>query len=113
MDASELYFVYVTCRDLEQARSIGEAAVIEGLAACANILPGMQSIYFWDGALQHDQECVLILKTRALRFATLRDRIISLHSYQNPCIVAWTLADGAAAYLHWLRDSTTIARRPE
>lgn len=104
----DVYFVYVTCASVEQAEQLGEAAVAEKLAACANILPAMRSIYFWQGELQRDQETVLLLKTSEARLSALRQRLAALHSYDNPCIVDWPLADGAPAYLQWVRDNTRL-----
>ena len=99
---SEIIFVYMTAPSPEEARRIGRALVEERLAACVNILPEMQAIYRWEGAVEEGRECVLIAKTRADGFAALADRVRALHSYQTPCIVELPLGRGDAPYLDWL-----------
>lgn len=100
----DTYFVYVTVGSEDEARRLAEAAVAEGLAACANILRGMQSIYRWQGEICHDTETVLILKTTAARFPDLRARLADLHSYECPCIVALPIVAGHEPYLDWLQQ---------
>ena len=78
----------------------------EGLAACANIIPGMTSIYHWEGKLARESEVVLILKTRAELFSAIEARVKELHSYDNPCIIALPIAAGAAPFLAWLAAET-------
>ena len=101
-----LRFVYMTTGSQEEARHIGRVLVEERLAACVNILPGMNSIYWWDGALQDDQETVLIAKTRAELLEGLTERVRALHSYSCPCVVALPIEGGNAAYLDWLAAET-------
>jgi len=105
---TEYQFVYVTTENEEQAMTIARAVVGERLAACGNILPGMRSVYWWDGALLEAAEAVLILKTRRDLFDTLAERIRELHSYDCPCIVALPIAAGSAAYLEWISAETSI-----
>ena len=102
----DIIFVYITASSDGEARRIGGALVEEGLAACVNILPGMQSIYRWGGRVETADEIVLIAKTRAALFDALATRVRALHSYDCPCIVAWPLSHGAAAYLDWIGEST-------
>jgi periplasmic divalent cation tolerance protein len=98
--------VYVTVRDAAAAEELGTVLVRERLAACANVLPGMVSVYEWQGAMQRDTEAVLLLKTRATLFAALQARILSLHAYELPCIVAWPIAAASAEYVAWVRAQT-------
>lgn len=98
-------FVYVTAPTLDEARLLGRTAVEEGLAACANILPGMESIYRWQGRIETASEAVLILKTTAQRFDELAARLKALHSYECPCIAALPLASIWPDYLRWISDS--------
>ncbi len=100
----DLMMVYVTAASRAEALQLGRALVDERLAACANVLDGMTAIYHWEGKLQEEDEAVLILKTRADRLADLTARLIELHSYDLPCVVAWTIETGHAPYLDWLRD---------
>lgn len=99
-------FVYVTAEDAETARRIGRAVVEARLAACANVLDGMDSIYWWEGTVQEAREAVLILKTTAERFDALAARVRALHPYDLPCIVALPVVAGHAPYLDWIARET-------
>jgi periplasmic divalent cation tolerance protein len=102
-----MLLVYVTCPDATTAQTIGRAMVAARLAACANILGPIQSIYHWEGAVQEGAEVLLLIKTREELFESLRQRIISLHPYQVPCIVAWPITMGHPAFLQWIHTETT------
>jgi periplasmic divalent cation tolerance protein len=104
-------FAYVTCADAKQADSIARAIVAERLAACANLLPGMRSIYWWKGRLDSADEVVLILKTRSALIPALTARVKALHSYTVPCVCALPVIDGNADYLKWLASETRDLRR--
>lgn len=101
-----MLFVYITTSDKEQARSIGRVLVEEHLAACVNIIEGMESIYFWNDSICEDKEVILIAKTREDLLTELTQRVKSLHSYQCPCIVALPIVGGNQEYLCWIDDST-------
>jgi periplasmic divalent cation tolerance protein len=101
-----MLFVYITTRDKDQARSIGRILVEEHLAACVNIIDGMESIYFWNNSICEDNEVILIAKTRDDLLAELSQRVKSLHSYECPCIVALPIAGGNQEYLNWIKEST-------
>jgi periplasmic divalent cation tolerance protein len=98
--------VYVTAANAEEAKRIASAAVRERLAACANILGKIRSIYWWDGAVQEEDEVALLLKTREELFEPLAARIKALHSYRVPCIVALPIAAGNPDYLAWIARET-------
>lgn len=102
-----LRFVYVTTKDREEAVHIGTTIVEEKLAACANILDGMESIYRWKGKIETAKECILVLKTSYSNVAKLTRRIKELHSYEVPCIISLNIAEqeGNPEYLNWIRDS--------
>lgn len=89
----------------EDAERIGRALVERGLAACVNVLPAVTSIYRWKGKLEQAEERLLVIKTRAERFAALREALVSLHPYEVPEVVALTIADGHQPYLDWLDES--------
>ena len=95
-------FVYVTAADTAEARRIGKAAVEARLAACANVTAGIDSIYWWRGAVTETEEAVLILKTMADRLAELIELVKALHSYECPCIEAWPITDGYRPFLDWV-----------
>lgn len=103
---SQVLFVYVTAGDLEEAERIGEAVVDARLAACANVLEGMRSIFRWQGSVQKGREAILILKTREDLFDELKQRIVELHSYELPCIVAMPIAAGHEPFLDWIASET-------
>ncbi|MFT6399923.1 MAG: periplasmic divalent cation tolerance protein [Bradymonadia bacterium] len=100
------YFVYVTCASIEEAKTIAMSVVGERLAACANIIPGMESIYWWEGELEQGNETVLVLKTPQDKLGHLMGRATELHSYDLPCIVALEIADASPEYLAWLVRET-------
>lgn len=102
----EFVFAYITAGSREEALRIGRVLVGERLAACANILDGMTSIYRWKGAVEEATEAVLIAKTRAELFDRLAARVRELHSYDVPCVVELRVGRGNPAYLDWLRDET-------
>lgn len=82
----------------------------EKLAACANVLDGMTSIYRWRNELQQDGEAVLILKTRQEFVDRIIARVQELHSYECPCVVAWPIAAGNPEYLAWIERETQQER---
>lgn len=98
--------VYVTVPTREEALKIGRTVVAERWAACANVLAGITSFYWWEQSLQEDAESVLILKTRSDLVAALTERIKELHSYACPCVVALPIHGGNAAFLDWIGGET-------
>jgi len=100
---TDINIIYMTCADKAEARKIGRVLVESRLAACVNILDPMESLYWWDGAVQNDQETVLIAKTTIEKVAQLRKQVVSLHSYECPCIVSLPIDSGHEAYLDWIR----------
>ncbi|HUI94945.1 MAG TPA: divalent-cation tolerance protein CutA [Xanthobacteraceae bacterium] len=99
--------IYVTAPDPAAAQAIGRAIVAERLAACANILPDMRSIYWWQGKLEEAAETVLILKTVASAAERVIARVRALHGYQVPCAIALPVAAGNPDYLAWIRAEAT------
>ncbi len=102
-------FVYITTSGIDEARRIGAMVVEKRLAACVNILPPIESIYRWKGKIENAAETVLIAKTRDELFEPLREAVMAVHSYSNPCIVALDVARGSASYLEWLVEETASA----
>ena len=95
-----------TCPDAETAARIARALVEERLAACVNRLPGMNSTYRWQGEIHEDAEVLLLIKTTRERFDALRDRLVELHPYEVPELVAFEIAGGLPTYLEWLARET-------
>ncbi len=100
------YLVYMTAGTAEEARRIGAALVEERLAACANVIDGMRSIYRWEGRVQNDQEAVLIAKTREDLLDALTERVKALHSYQIPCVEGLPIVGGNGDFLDWIGAET-------
>src|SRR5262249_53438927 len=93
----------------EDAERIARALVERGLAACVNVVPGVVSVYRWKGAVERDQELLLVIKTRGEGFPALRDALVELHPYELPELIAVPIAAGYEPYLEWLDASS---RRP-
>lgn len=99
-------FVYITTPDVKTARNLAERLVNERLCACANILPVMESFYWWRGAVEHSHETVLICKTTQEVWPSFERRARDLHPYDTPCIVALPLERGYAPFMQWIGDET-------
>ena len=99
-------FIYIACRDVTEARKIAGYCVGERMAASANIIPGMESFYWWDGTVNAETESVLILKTVATRFEEIEAAVRKLHSYECPCIVSLPVTQGFQPYLDWMNEIT-------
>ena len=104
MTDSSFVILYITTSSREEALRLGKAMVEEKLAACANVIPQMISVYQWKGSLQEDPECVLLLKTRASLFEKVSRRMEALHSYECPCILSLPVQKGNPQYLSWLEE---------
>lgn len=104
---SESIVVLVTASSEEEAAKIAKALVGERLAACANIVPKVRSIYRWEGDVQDDAEALMLIKTQKAHLDALTARVKELHSYSVPEVVALDMAGGSPDYLNWLMDSTT------
>jgi periplasmic divalent cation tolerance protein len=102
----DFVFVYITCPDTDVATQLARGSVQARLAACANIMPGMTSVYEWNGSLQTEQETVLILKTRSSLADALTEWVSSRHPYTVPCILQIPVSAGNELYLSWLSDQT-------
>jgi periplasmic divalent cation tolerance protein len=94
--------VLSTCASLEEAEKLARALVEQRLAACVNIIPGMTSVYRWQGNLETAAECLLLIKSSSHRFEELRAALEKEHSYELPEIIALPVLDGAANYLNWI-----------
>ncbi len=97
--------VLCTVPTLETAERIAQAVVEGRLAACVSVVSGLVSIYRWQGAVQRDEERLLVIKTRAERFGALRAAIVERHPYEVPEVIALPLVAGHAPYLAWLDES--------
>lgn len=102
-DALELH---ITAPDADKAAEIARALVGEGLCACVNIVPGVRSIYRWQGKLCDEAEVLCLVKTRPALLDRVRARVLELHPYEVPEILAFAVKDGSPTYLAWLREVT-------
>jgi periplasmic divalent cation tolerance protein len=91
----------------EEAATIAALLVESRLAGCVQIVPGVESVYRWEGRVEHDAEWLLLCKTESERFAELERAILGAHSYSTPEIVAIAIEDGSKAYLAWLRQAVS------
>ncbi len=102
----DVLICFCSCPDIATAGRIAEALVEERLAACVNVLPGLQSVYRWQGQIQRDTEVLLLIKTTRTRYPALQARLPQLHPYELPELLAVEAAAGLPAYLQWVAEST-------
>lgn len=100
--ASSARIVLVTAPDLEVASRLGRALVEERLAACVNLVPGLRSIYRWEGQIEEAAEVMLVVKTRQERCEALAARVEALHPYELPEVVVLPIEGGGDRYLAWI-----------
>lgn len=94
--------VVTTAPDASVAGSLAARIVEERLAACANVVPGVTSIFRWEGEVQREDEVLVVFKTTEAGYAALRDRIVSLHPYDVPEVLAFPVSNGSDDYLRWV-----------
>ncbi len=97
--------IFSTFSNSEEARRVARTLVEERLAACANLLPSVESIYHWKGAIETANETLVVFKTTAECYPQFEARLKELHSYEVPEIVAFPVEAGFPPYLQWIRDS--------
>ena len=98
----EYCLVLCTCPDDETARDLAESLVVERLAACVNLIPGLTSVYLWKQELETSQETLLLIKTEKQGYPQLESRLRELHPYEVPEIVAFGIEHGLPDYLNWI-----------
>ena len=103
---TDAVLVLTTLPTADAAAQIAKAVVGEKLAACANILPALRSIYRWQGQVQDESEVLVLLKTQRVHYARLKARILELHPYDVPEVLAIPVEQGHAAYLDWIARET-------
>jgi periplasmic divalent cation tolerance protein len=100
---SPVVAVLTTAPSAEVADRIGTTLVEERLAACANVLPGVSSVFRWKGEVSREAEVFVVLKTTAARLTDLRRRLVELHPYEVPEMLAFDVREGHTPYLEWVR----------
>ena len=98
--------VLATAPDETSARTLADAVVAEGLAACVSLVPGVLSVYRWHGELRHDPEILLVMKTTEARAAELRERVVALHPYEVPEVLCLAVEDAPEPFLAWVHEET-------
>jgi periplasmic divalent cation tolerance protein len=102
----QILLVLVTVPDAETGVRIGRILVEEHLAACVNLVPGLRSIYRWQGQLQDDNEALCLIKSRSTLYDRLRQRVEELHPYQVPEVIGVVPDAGNSPYLRWIWEAT-------
>jgi len=102
---SDAVVVLSTVGTAEDASRIARALVERRLAACVNVVPGVRSVYRWQGRVEEDDERLLVIKTRRERFEALREALLALHPYELPEAIVLPIEAGHAPYLAWLDES--------
>ena len=108
---NDVRMAYITTENKEEARMIGKDLVENHLAACVNIIDGMESMFWWKGEIDSDNETILIAKTVVDLVPKLTERVKELHSYETPCVITLPIqaGEGNPAYLQWLREEVKPA----
>ena len=96
----------MTAPSEEEGARIGRVLVDEGLSACCNIVPKIRSIYKWKGKVCDESEALCIMKTRREHFDKLKERVVALHPYDVPEVIAVDITDGLSEYLKWIEEET-------
>lgn len=105
-EGDKIIFIYVTCKDEEEAAKIGVQLVEKKLAACINIIPYMHSFYRWKGKLESSKETILLVKTLRSLYKLNEEKIAQMHSYENPCIASIKVSEISQKYQQWLLSGT-------
>ena len=100
---NDFIFVYITSPGAEEAKKIAKCLLEEKLIACANIYPGVTSLYWWEGKIAEEGECVLIAKTTEGSFEKVKDEIEKIHPYKTPCIVKIPVSSNEK-YFDWVKS---------
>lgn len=109
--ANPFRLVLVTAPNLKTARALAKAALDKHLVACANIVPKIESHYWWQGKLESSAEVLILFKTTAKRLAALEKVLLASHPYDTPEIIALPLRSGTSRYLAWLADAVKPLQR--
>lgn len=107
MSTSDHIVVFCTVPNADEGARIGRVLVEERLAACVNLVDGLRSIYLWKGAVSDDKEALLVIKTKPAQFEPLRARLVALHPYEVPEVIALPIVAGHEPYLAWIDECVT------
>lgn len=107
MSENTYILVLTTCNSADTARRLADGLLERQLAACVNILPGIESVYSWKGQIEHDREILLLIKSRQSLYPALEKAIQELHDYELPEVIAVPVGAGSDAYLEWIKTVTS------
>ncbi len=106
MSDQQILLAMTNVPDMSTAQALAHTLVDAKLAACVNILPAVQSVYRWQGAVEEAGEVTLLIKTTRRRYPQLQRAILASHPYDLPEVIAWPLSEGHPPYLHWIAAET-------
>jgi periplasmic divalent cation tolerance protein len=107
-DKNTYLLVLCSCPDKEIATTISENIVAQHLAACINIVPGIKSVYHWQGNVESAEESLMLIKTHQQKFSSLKNTITTMHPYEVPEIISVDISDGLPKYLDWITSSMRL-----
>jgi periplasmic divalent cation tolerance protein len=104
--SDEVVLAFSTFPDVETARRIARELVAENFAACANVIPKIESIYRWQGKIEQGDETLVLFKTTATRFSAFEEKLKSLHPYDVPEVISCKIEAGLPEYLRWITENS-------
>ena len=104
----QFVLLYGTCPDMDCAKSIAKALLDQKLVACVNLLPGMMSLYTWQGEMEEGTEIVFIAKTRAELWGAVSSLFAKMHPYEEPALLSLPVSAGLPGFLGWIADETRL-----
>jgi periplasmic divalent cation tolerance protein len=113
MNEEETLLVCSTFPEIETARRIARQLVTENFAACANIIPAVESIYRWQDKIEDAPETLVLFKATAARYLAFQEKLRALHPYEVPEIICLPISGGLPEYLQWVRDGAGAPSRRE
>jgi periplasmic divalent cation tolerance protein len=102
----EYILIITTANSMENASKIAHALLNERLVACVNVVPKIQSIYSWKNKVVEDKEIMMVMKTKAILFEKVKEKILGLHQYTTPEIISLEIKEGSEDYLNWIDKET-------
>ena len=105
MSKNDFCIVYVTINRKNTALEIAEKLIEERLAACCTIISNVESVYFWEGKVQHDGELLMMIKSHLSKFSELERIVSDIHPYEVPEIIAVPIAQGSKKYIDWFEKT--------
>lgn len=106
MASGDFIVIFITTKDTAQARTVARKLLDDKLAACVNVVSGVQSLFWWEGKVDEAAEVLLVVKSRKKLFAKLQRAVRAAHSYQVPEIIALPIVAGNKEYLNWIKQTT-------